>query len=573
MLISALAFDYDGTLAHEGQVAEPTLEALKRAKASGRRLLIVTGRELPQLQEVFPALGLFDAVVAENGALLYRPGLAEEQPLAPAPPPAFVEALKRRGIAPLSVGRSIVATVQPHETQVLAAIEEAGLEWQIILNKGSVMCLPPGVNKASGLLFALDALGLSPLNVLGAGDAENDHAFLAACGLSAAVENALPALKAAADLVTEGADGAGVAWLIGRLLDGPPDALTAQVRRHDLLLGEAEDGTPFALSPERGATLIAGTSGMGKSKLATALIERIQAHGCQLCVIDPEGDYQDLDRVALIGEADRPPAIAEAMALLERPATSLVVNLLGLESGERPLAMAALMAALSASRAERGRPHWIVVDESHHVMPRAGQSSETASPKAMPAVILVTVEPQALSMAALEAVETVVAVGEGAAETIARFCEAIGEAPPPAAERAPGEAEVLAWRRGEAGAPRIVKVEGPRREHQRHVRKYAAGELGPDKSFYFKGPDGRLNLRAHNLTMFLQIGEGVDDETWLFHLKEHHYSRWFCDAIGDEDLAAEARQAEDETRDDAAASRAALRRLVTRRYTAPAQAG
>ena len=61
--------------------------------------------------------------------------------------------------------------------------------------------------------------------MLGVGDAENDHPFLAACGLSAAVANALPALKAEVDLVTEGDEGAGVAWLIGRLLDGKLDAL------------------------------------------------------------------------------------------------------------------------------------------------------------------------------------------------------------------------------------------------------------------------------------------------------------------------------------------------------------
>jgi HAD superfamily hydrolase (TIGR01484 family) len=218
--IRALATDYDGTLASRGEVSETTLDALTRLKASGRKLLMITGRELPDLRRVFPQLGLFDAVVAENGALLYRPELDEELPLAPAPPAAFLDELRRRQVDPLAVGRSIVATLRTHEESVVAAIEALELPWRIIFNNESLMCLPRGVDKASGLVAGLHALGLTPADALGVGDAENDHPFLAACGLSAAVANALPALKADVDIVTEGEEGAGVTWLIGGLLDG-----------------------------------------------------------------------------------------------------------------------------------------------------------------------------------------------------------------------------------------------------------------------------------------------------------------------------------------------------------------
>jgi hydroxymethylpyrimidine pyrophosphatase-like HAD family hydrolase len=222
VLITALASDYDGTLADGGRVDQATIGALMRLRAGGRKLLMVTGRELPDLRRVFPPVRLFDAVVAENGALLYRPDLDSEQPLAPPPPPELVAALQRRGVAPLSVGRTIVATRTPNEGLVQAAIADLGLDWRIILNKGALMCLPAGVDKASGLLVALDALGLSPPNVLGVGDAENDLDFLAACGVSAAVANALSSVKAAADFVTEADHGAGVAELIERLLSCSP---------------------------------------------------------------------------------------------------------------------------------------------------------------------------------------------------------------------------------------------------------------------------------------------------------------------------------------------------------------
>lgn len=218
MRFSALACDYDGTLATHGLVDEPTLAALQRLLASGRKLLLVTGRELPDLMSTFARLDLFDRVVAENGALLYRPATREERPLAPPPPDKFVAALRSRGVQPLSVGRVIVATWEPHEKTVLEVIHELGLELQVIFNKGAVMVLPSGANKATGLAAALGELGLVPASAVGVGDAENDHAFLRACGFAVAVANALPALKQTADWVTGGTHGAGVGELIDELI-------------------------------------------------------------------------------------------------------------------------------------------------------------------------------------------------------------------------------------------------------------------------------------------------------------------------------------------------------------------
>jgi HAD superfamily hydrolase (TIGR01484 family) len=140
--------------------------------------VLVTGRELPELLELFPRIDLFEWVVAENGALLYRPGTREERSLAPAPPEKLMRRLRDGGVAPLSAGRGIIATREPYETAVLEAIRDLGLEMQVIFNKGAVMVLPAGVNKATGLSAALKEMGLSAHNAVGVGDAENDHAFL-----------------------------------------------------------------------------------------------------------------------------------------------------------------------------------------------------------------------------------------------------------------------------------------------------------------------------------------------------------------------------------------------------------
>lgn len=221
----ALACDYDGTIAWDGRVARETLDALERVRASGRHLILVTGRELPELRAVLPEFRIFHRIVAENGALLYSPETCDEEALGNPPPGEFVAELMRRGVGPISVGRSIVSTREPHETVVLQVIRDLGLELQVIFNKGAVMILPTGVNKATGLSAALAQLALPPQYVVGVGDAENDHAFLELCGYSVAVANALPAIKKRSHLVTRQTNGQGVLELVDLLHLGEPELL------------------------------------------------------------------------------------------------------------------------------------------------------------------------------------------------------------------------------------------------------------------------------------------------------------------------------------------------------------
>jgi HAD superfamily hydrolase (TIGR01484 family) len=214
----AFASDYDGTLAKDGVVSPQTIEALERLGASGRHLILVTGRLLEDLQQAFPRWDLFTYIVAENGGLLYHPATNTEQLLGEAPPEQFLQTLQKLGVTPLSTGRVIVATWHPNETTVVDAIGKLGLERQVIFNKGAVMVLPTGVNKGTGLAAALRELKLSPHNVVGIADAENDHSFLSMCECSVAVANALPALKEQADYITHADHGAGVTELIEQLL-------------------------------------------------------------------------------------------------------------------------------------------------------------------------------------------------------------------------------------------------------------------------------------------------------------------------------------------------------------------
>lgn len=214
-----LATDYDGTLATDGHVNNDTITALERLRKTGRKLILVTGRQLDDLMVAFPYFHLLDAVVAENGAVLHLPSRQEVKLLGEPPKAEFIHLLQQRGVNPLSIGSVIVATWHPQESTVAQVMEELGLELQVILNKGAVMILPAGVNKASGLSIALEELGLSPHSTVAVGDAENDTAMLTLCACGVAVANALPIVKAGADFVTEGERGAGVVELIDKLVN------------------------------------------------------------------------------------------------------------------------------------------------------------------------------------------------------------------------------------------------------------------------------------------------------------------------------------------------------------------
>jgi hydroxymethylpyrimidine pyrophosphatase-like HAD family hydrolase len=248
----ALACDYDGTVASKGRVNRPTRTALERLRAGGRRLILVTGRQLADLAAVLPQLELFDRIVAENGAVLHRPHDGTVRRLAAPPSAALVDCLERRGVAPISVGLCIVATRVPHQTAVVEAIRELGLALRVIFNQGAVMVLPLGVDKATGLEAALAELRVPPAEVVGVGDAENDGVFLDRCGCAVAVANAVEALRARADLVTSRAFGAGVAELIDRLLADDPALVASRPIVPRRRPGAAEQPSRQRPAPPRG---------------------------------------------------------------------------------------------------------------------------------------------------------------------------------------------------------------------------------------------------------------------------------------------------------------------------------
>jgi hypothetical protein len=73
------------------------------------------------------------------------------------------------------------------------------------------------------------------------------------------------------------------------------------------------------------------------------------------------------------------------------------------------------------------------------------------------------------------------------------------------------------------------------------------------------------------LNLFLQLADGVDDETWMFHLRQGDYSQWFRRRIKDAELAEEVEGIEQQSEATPQDSRSAIREAVERRYTLPSE--
>jgi HAD superfamily hydrolase (TIGR01484 family) len=564
----ALVTDFDGVVARQGRPGNAALAAIERLRMSGRRAILNTGRRLSDVRESCPNLLMFDYIVAENGAVAYNPRTREETLLAEPPPAEFIARLEQLGVDPLEVGRVIVSTWQPHQNRVLQAIHEIGLELHVMFNRAAVMVLPSGVNKATGMSYALRRLGLSPHEVVGIGDSENDHSFLKRSECAVTVANAVASIRNRADWVTTGEYEAGLIELIDELIASDLSELRGTVHRHLVALGKRGDGSIATVPPFGHNILIAGPSGSGKSTVTAGIVERLMQQQYQVCIIDPEGDYGALQGVITLGSHQHAVTVNEVLSILEDPQVTLNVNLLGIPLLDRPEFFGQLFPSLQAMRTRTGRPHWIVLDEAHHMLPTEWSHLGRALPLDLGETILVTVHPDHLPAAILSLVDTVIAVGPSPDRIMRTYVDVVGDTLvwPDGLKYQRDQAVV--WFPHESGEPFSVQILRGRSERIRHHRKYAEGNMR-QRSFFFRGPGNRHNLRAHNLALFSLLADGIDEETWMFHLRRGDYSRWFRSSVKDNYLAEQAERIEKRTDLEPAETRELVRRLIESRYTLP----
>lgn len=211
-----LAFDFDGTIAHEGQVPSEIIAEFRRAHSQAHALFLVTGRLFRQAH-IEPILPFLTGIVWENGAVLEH--LSTERvslPFGTLPGP-FVKDLEQSGIEMLT-GMAMAATWAQNESLVIQVSGQHNYSPTLDWNKLALMILPTGANKGSGLKRLLEQCKLSPRTLMAFGDAENDHSLLAIADTAVAVQDAVPSLQKMAHMVSSKPGPAGVVEILQDLL-------------------------------------------------------------------------------------------------------------------------------------------------------------------------------------------------------------------------------------------------------------------------------------------------------------------------------------------------------------------
>jgi len=545
-----LALDYDGTIARDG-VLDPAVKAsIAEARARGITAILVTGRILSDLKRVAGDLTFVDAVVAENGAQLAFPG-GHTWLIGHPPPTAFLDELHRRGID-FAAGLCLVETDASLAPRILAVIREMELPLVLVFNRSRLMILPQGISKATGLRAALTALRLSAHNAIAIGDAENDFDLLAACEIGAAVGWGSPALQRSADEVIPGNGPSALAPWIQQAAKSPrlaPD----RIGRNKIMLAMTDSGEPLGIAIGGRNVLIAGDPRSGKSWLTGLSSEQLMLHDYCTCVVDPEGDYEQLEalpRVIAWGGDDPPPSLPDLARILRHPDMSVVINLSRVPYKEKVDYLQSLLPMLASLRRDTGLPQRIVVDEAHYFLnsPNVHQMLDLD----LGAYTLVTYRPSDLHPDVRKAMEIVVATrttdpeqiralqtmsGNGAGDWSATLAGlALGEgALLPGAREAQGKLQRFSF------LPRLTA-------HVRHRSKYLDVPMPSGHEFVFTSDGGPVVTPARTLQEFVTSLAGVPVGVLDGHARRRDFSKWIAEVFHDHPLASDISKVEERYR-------------------------
>jgi hydroxymethylpyrimidine pyrophosphatase-like HAD family hydrolase len=545
MKLGAIAIDYDGTVAIDG-VFDPSVRlAIAELRLNGIAVILVTGRRLDDLRGVAGNLGCFNAIVAENGAVLYFPESGREAQIGHVPPPTFLDALSKRQID-VSVGNCVVEAHASKAPPILEVIRDQEQPLVLAFNRQRLMVLPLGVAKSTGLRRALSTLRLSIHNAIGIGDAENDHDLLDACEVGVAVEWGSRALRVVADEVIPGTGPSAVAGYL-RSLIGQVRLSARQMGRRRLLLGHLHDGQPLHLAIRGRTVLVAGEPGSGKSWIAGLLCEQLILQGYCLCIIDPEGDYRSLEAlpsVIVMGGDDPLPRARDLAQALRYPDASVVIDLSRTPHAEKREYLHELLPILASLRRETGLPHKIVLDEAHYYL--AEPEGRRLIDAELAGYILVTYRVSGIDPQVRSTTDEVVIVTRETdpqeQETLRAICAAAGRDVPKEMFRdlLSGEASLLPGIEESRGGVQRFQLAPRITSHVRHRQKYLDMPVSESHAFVFM-VNGQPGSRARSLKDLVVLLTALPETQLAPHLERHDISRWIEQVFRDCPLATHVR--------------------------------
>jgi HAD superfamily hydrolase (TIGR01484 family) len=251
-----IALDIDDTLVqHLGSVSERVVEAIERVREAGVAVTIATGRTPSTTIPVARAAGIDGLVVCSNGALLVNVEAEKTVEAVTFDPRPVLEELREHlpnAVYAVESAEGLFRTTRMFPTGPLAmSIREVPFEHlldepivrlvvrseehtqegfgpivdklgyqSVIYGIDKVAWLdvgPKGVNKATMLARLCDRRGYDAARTIAIGDSWNDTAMLRWAGLGVAMDTAPDQVKAAADTITSGTPGDGVADVLDLL--------------------------------------------------------------------------------------------------------------------------------------------------------------------------------------------------------------------------------------------------------------------------------------------------------------------------------------------------------------------
>lgn len=567
--LSVIALDYDGTISVNDTLELTVRNAIAAARRRGVQVILVTGRRLSDLSKLIGDLSLFDAVVAENGAVIAYPSSGHSSRIAPPPPPLLIQELTRRGIT-AQCGECVIEAEAEKATAIISVLRDLELPLAIVFNRTRLMVLPPAITKGTGLREVLSSLRVSSHNALGIGDAENDHELLSACEVGMAVSWGTDALKRSADHVLEGTGPADVATYIQQAAQ---KRRLPRTFRHRLVLGSRVDGTEVSLAVQGRNVLISGDAKSGKSWIAGLLCEQLILQRYSVFVIDPEGDYRSLEvlpGVLVFGEEKHPPPLTEVTHMLQHPDISVVADLSSLPHHEKVTYIRTLLRLLSVHRQETGLPHRVIVDEAHYFLHEpdvlelldlnlSGYTLVSYRPSLLHPQILAAgqaiISTRVTDPAELEALSHLCRPGVTEAEAVRRL-----------QLLARNEAALLPGIEESSGGICTFQVAPRFTAHVRHSHKYVDVPVPTERAFIFT--DRQPQVRARTLKEFIEALFVTGIQPISAYLERHDFSRWIDQVFGDYILAGQIGKLESVNRPPQLdIVRDEIARLIEERYT------
>lgn len=554
MYLNVIAFDLDGTIAQDDRVNPQTWVKLAEAKAKGFKLMLVTGRCFDDLKTIGPFEEYCKAIVAENGALVYFP---DNETLV-MPFGQLAKEVKDQLLAsniPLEIGKAIMATRVPHDKTVLKVLGRTNFAAIAEYNKGAIMVLPHGATKGSGLLFALNELGLSAHNMVSIGDAENDRSMFEQAELAVAVQNATEDIKKMSDIILSAPNGTGVNGFLTQLMNHEIPIYNPRAKQR-IQIGHRQGQEELFMNPLRllnGNLCISGDSRSGKSWIAGLIIEKLLEQEYQICVIDPEGDYYGINafpHAIVMGRNDpKLPAVTDLLTLFEYSSTSIVLDMSSKPLSFQTEYVEELLHGLFSLKESRGKPQLIIMDEAHYFCGPQNGTIKDLIVKHMHhgGIALITFNPNLMDAKVLEQVDHWLLTklqGDLQYNAISPYLPALKEKGmrEKLANLPMGKTYLYCKHSDETlhHQSEIVDFTHTRRivRHIRHLNKYLRAPVQQSKQFYFHVPEGYDGVNsAANLWEFSRKLREVPLETIHYHIERQDFRRWVADVLHDHELA------------------------------------